>query len=583
MFTKRRFVALCILVGLLALAACASPTPEPTKAPPPPVATSAPAATSAPVATKAPVATTAPVATKAPEPTKPPAPTATSRPVSLRMAILGDEGTLNPYTYVLGYPGWNMLNLVYDTLYILDADSLPKPWLAKEDKISADGKVHTITLRNDVKWHDGKPLTSADVKFTYEYYQKVVRARFSTPVRNVKIETPNETTVVITLPAPNPSFLIEPMSDAPILPKHVWENEADPKKVTNATGSGPFKLTEYKADQFYRFTAHTAYFAGKPAVDELLMPIIKDPTTVFASLRTNEIQATTRELSPELVKDFSSAADLKVQRGAGFATTLLLFNSERAPWDKKEVRQAVSLAIDTQKLVDTILLGYGTAGNPGWVHPQSPFHDPAVKAEFNVAKAKTLLDGLGYKDTNNDGIREAAGKNMEGTLLVYSNNPQRLRAAELIAAAVKEVGISFKVSALEVNSLDAKVWPDFDVAKGRDFDVSMWGWSAPVQVNPVRMVALVHSNPVIGNSNVGGYKNPAADKLADELSVTTDLEKQKTLVRQMEAMIAQEMPFVLLYYADGNYVYRPATYDKWVYQKGQGIFNKFSFLPGVKP
>jgi ABC-type transport system substrate-binding protein len=183
MFTPRRFIALFVLMTLFALAACAAPTPEPTKAPPPPAATSAP------------VATTAPVATKAPEATKPPAPTATAKPVSLRMAILVDESTLNPYTYVLGYPGWNMLNLVYDTLFILDADSLPKPWLAKEDKISADGKVHTITLRNDVKWHDGKPLTSADVKFTYEYYQKVVRARFSTPVRNAKIETPNETTV----------------------------------------------------------------------------------------------------------------------------------------------------------------------------------------------------------------------------------------------------------------------------------------------------------------------------------------------------------------------------------------------------
>ena len=577
MFTSRRFIAIFVLIALLALAACAAPTPEPTKAPPPPASSVSSASSSAPAPTKA------PDPTKAPAPTQPPAPTATAKPVSLRMAILSDESTLNPYTYVLGYPGWNMLNLVYDTLFILDADSLPKPWLAKEDKISADGKVHTITLRNDVKWHDGKPLTSADVKFTYEYYQKVVRARFSTPVRNIQIETPNETTVVITLPAPNPSFLIEPMSDAPILPKHLWEGVADPKKFENATGSGPFKLVEYKAEQFYRFAANTAYFAGKPAVDELLMPIIKDPTTVFSSLKTGEIQATIRELSPELVKDFSGAADMKVQRGAGFATTMLLFNSERAPWDKKEVRQAVGLAIDNQKLVDTVLLGFGTPGNPGWIHPQSPFHDPAVKSEFNVAKAKTLLDGLGYKDSNNDGIREAAGKNMEGTLLVYSNNPQRIRAAELIAAAVKEIGISFKVSALEVNSLDAKVWPDFDVAKGRDFDVSMWGWSAPVQVNPVRTVALVHSDPVIGNSNVGGYKNPAADKLADELRVTTDLEKQKTLVRQMEALIAQEMPFVLLYYADGNYVYRTAAYDKWVYQKGQGIFNKLSFLPGVKP
>ena len=343
MLVTKRITMLSLFLLVLVSVACGAPT-TPTSAPPAP-ATSAPAPAVTPAAQVAPTAV---------------------RPVNVRMAILADEGTLQPYTYVTGYPGWNMLSLVYDALFIMDADNTPKPWLAKEDKISADGKVHTLTLRSDAKWHDGKALTSADVKFSYEFYKKNTHSRWTPPVRNItSIETPNDTTVVITLPAANPSFAIQPLADVPIIPKHVWESATDPKKFETNVGSGPYRLAEYKAEQFYRFTANAAYFGGKPAVDELLMPIIKEPTTIFASLKTGEIQATVRALSPELVKDFSGNPDLKVQRGPGFATTMLQFNDERAPWDKKEVRQAVALAIDTQKLVETVLLGFGTTGNPG--------------------------------------------------------------------------------------------------------------------------------------------------------------------------------------------------------------------------
>ncbi len=559
-----RTLLVVLLVLVLTVSACGSPAP-----------TTAPAATPTTAAkpaepTKAPVAPTV-------------APTAAPKPVSLRVAILGDESTLTPYTYVKGYPGWNMMTLVYDTLFIMDVENLPRPWLAKEDKVSADGKVHTITLRSDAKWHDGKPLTSADVKFSFEFYKKNTHSRWTPPVKSfVSMDTPNDTTIVITLPAADPSFNVRLMADVPIIPKHLWEAVTEPKKFENHVGSGPFKLTEYKADQYYRFTANAGHFAGKPAVDDLVMPIIKDTTTVFSALKTGEIQSTIQALSPELVKDFQSAAGLKVVNGPGYATTLLQFNDERAPWSDKAVRQAISLAIDTQKLVDTVLLGYAVKGNPGWIHPASPFHDPAVKAEYDVAKAKTTLDNAGWKDTNNDGIRDNAGKKLEGTLLVYSNNPTRVRCAELIAAALKDVGVSLKVTALEPNSVDAKVWPDFDVAKGRDFDLTMWGWSAPIQVNPVRTAELVHSSPLIGSINIGAYKSAAVDKIAGDLVVTVDPEKQKTLVRQLEALIASDLPFVMLYYADGIYAYRPDAYDKWTFQKGQGPFHKLSFQPNVK-
>lgn len=565
-FPRSGLVVLGILIAL-GIAACA-PAAQPTTAP-------AVQPTTAPAAQP----TSAPAPTVAPPTTAP-----TAQPVSVRMAILRDESTMQPYTYVTGYPGWNMLGLMYDSLFVLDANNIPKPWLATEDKVSADGLTHTITLRDGVKWQDGEPFTSADVKFAYEFYQKNTHSRWTPPVKNFKsIETPDAKTVVITLPASDPSFALRLMGDVPIIPQHIWKDVTDPKKFENNIGTGPFKLVEYKPDEFYRFEANADYFMGKPAVDELLLPIIKDPTTIFSSLKTGEIQATIVPLSPELVKDFETNPDMKVERGPGFATTMFQFNTERAPWDKVEVRQAVALAIDTQQLVDTVLLGYGTPGNPGWLHPAHSVHNASIKAEYNPAKAKELLDGLGYKDTNNDGIREANGKPMEAELLVQSNNPQRIRSAELIAAALKDIGISLKVTSLDTDSVTAKTWPDFDVSKGRDFDVSMWGWSAPVMVNPLRMTELVASDPTKGSINIGGYKNPEVDTLAAELTTTVDAAKQKELIQKLEGIIARDLPFVMLFYQDGIYAFRPATYGQWLYQQGQGVMNKLSFLPNARP
>lgn len=574
MHVSNRTISIIVLLLVLALVACAAPTPTPTSAP----TRALPTATVAPSPT---VASPSPTATL--KPTVAPTATATPRPISLRMAIGGDESTLTPYSYVTGYPGWNMLSLIYDTLFVMDADNLPKPWVAREHRVSADGRTHTLTLRNDVKWHDGKSLTSADVKFSYEFYKKNTHARWTSAVPDfTSIETPNDTTVVITLNAPSAAFAIQTLADVPILPKHIWETVTKPREFVNNIGSGPFKLVEYKADQFYRFVANEAYFAGKPAVNELIMPIIKEVPTTFAALKAGEIHATTRALTPELVKEMQADNNLKIQRGPVYATTLMLFNNDRAPWDKREVRQAVALAIDQQKLVDTVLLGFGTPGNLGWIHPASPHHDPAIKTEYNVAKARALLDGLGYRDTDNDGIREAAGKKMEATILVYSTAPTRVRAAELIAAALKEIGISIKVSAQERSAVDAKVWPSGDPTQARDYDLAMWGWSAPVQVNVFRMVTLVHSDPKIGTLNNVGYKSASADRIGSELLATMDAERQRTLARQLEAVIAQDVPFVVLYYEDGVYAYRPAVYDRWVFQKGQGIFHKLTFLPNVK-
>jgi peptide/nickel transport system substrate-binding protein len=145
---------------------------------------------------------------------------------------------------------------------------------------------------------------------------------------------------------------------------------------------------------------------------------------------------------------------------------------------------------------------------------------------------------------------------------------------------LKDVGIQITVRALDPNATDALVWPEFDAAKGRDYDMSIWGWSAPVQIDPGRLVDLVHSDFSIGRSNIGALRSAQVDQLANELRVTVDETKRIQTVKSLEKAIADEVPFVMLYFQDGNYGYRAQTYDNWVYQKGQGIYTKLSFITG---
>jgi peptide/nickel transport system substrate-binding protein len=499
---------------------------------------------------------------------------------SLRLAIAGDEGTLQPYTYKTGYPGWNLLSLLYDTLLQLDSENVPRPLLARDVSVSAGGTTYEIALRPGVTWHDGKPLTADDVKFTVEYFLRNVHSRFTNPLRTVdSVTVRGAEGLTIALKAPNPSFPIRALADVPILPRHVWETVEGErtKEVEAKIGSGPYRLVEADPEAVYRLQAHAGYFLGPPPANELIFPVIKDLNTALQALRAGEVQAVVRALPPEHVPQFSQPP-FKVAKGPGFVSTLLQLNTERPPFTRKDVRQAIDLAIDKKKLVDTVLLGTGTVATPGFVHPSSPFHDQTVAARFDPSRARQLLDQAGARP-GADGVRVLDGKPFAFTLLVQANNPLRIRAAELIASMLKDVGLRVTVRALDSSAVDDLVWKGYDVTKPRDYDLAMWGWTAPLQVDPARIVELVHSDPRIGTTNVGAYRSAEADAVGEGLRTTVDEAKRRPLAQAVERTIAADVPFVMLYFEDGNYVYRAQAFDGWVYQKGQGIYTKLSFLP----
>lgn len=498
----------------------------------------------------------------------------------LVLSIGADETSLNPYTYVTGYPGWNLMTLVHDTLLVLDEQNVPQPLLATGFEVSEDGTVYTLTLRDDVTWHDGEAFDATDVAFTFDYVVANTHPRWTPGVAGVTgVEVVDPATVAITLDGPNPDFAVRPLADMPILAEHVWTGVADPQNsgVEQNIGTGPYVLASYEAGQRYELEANPDYAAGTPAVSRLILPIIPEPATAFAALQAGELGMVSEEVEPQLVEQFESDGDLSVASGPGFTTSLLNISNTAPPLDQLELRQAISLAIDPQELIDTVLLGTGTLPNPAFLHPDGPLAGSTLGHTHDPEAAAALLDGIGAT-AGDDGVRVLDGEPLSFELLSYASDPLRLRTAELIAEQLGEVGISVTVSALEAAVVDEFVWPGFDVSNGQDYELAMWRWTAPVQLDVARWGSLFHSDPSVGTFNVVGFADPDVDAAIDAVGAAASSDERQALLDDLQATIAEQVPLVPLYYADGVYAFRPDVYDGWTFQDGQGLLHKGSLV-----
>ena len=565
-----RAVLLLVVVALIA-AACSSDTTDPTTDDGSTGTTAAPSDQTD--------------STDAPDTTEPP----DAEPVVVRAAVTGGEDTINPYTYVSGFPGWNLLMLQYDSLMQFDANGEPQPWLAEAVESNDDLTEWTLTLVDGVTFSDGEALTVEDVEFTFNYFVENAAGRFARDLRGVEsVTSDGDRTVTVTLAAPNPAFDLVALADIPIIPQHVWSEVENPEEhqfdgVTNV-GSGPFILVDFVEDQSYRFEANPDYFRGAPAIDELVVVVFADDSGPLAAIRSGEIDVIFERISPEQIDLLDSQDPIDVSQGPEFTTQMINFDVTKPPFDDVAVRQAISMAVDRQDIVDTVFLGAATVGSPGWVHPDKTVYNPAVASSPDVAGAIALLEEGGYLDSDGDGIREFAGGPMSFEMLTNSSDSLRLRISELVSEMLAEIGIEVAVASVETGTWEEAVWPGFDINNGRNYEMAAWGWSAPVQANTIRIAELVHGDPNIGFLNLTGFSDPDVDALSDQLQTEADPAASAAQIAELQELIAEGVPFVLLAYPDGAYAYNSEVYDGWEFIAGQGIVSKVSLLEqGARP
>lgn len=521
--------------------------------------------------------------------TPPPTPAVDDTPTdtaeSLRIAVTTAEENLTPWTQGSGYPGYYMMTMIYDTLFWMDASGEPQPWLVEDFEVNDDATEWRLTLHDDVTFHDGEALTSEDVAFTIDYLREHPRPRFTPSLEPItEVATPDDRTVVITLEEAQAGFLARPLADLPIIPQHVWSEIEDPEAVTEdlPIGSGPYQLVEYTPEQVWRFEAYPDYFLGEPNVGELVMPFVAEDQAAFVAVGSGEADTTTASLTPELAEEFGAADGVELIEGAGFRGWYLYFNVGRAPWDQPEVRQALAHALDLEDIVDTVLLGKATVGSPGFVHRDLDWANPdTLDLVQDLDRSRELLDGLGYVDSDDDGVREAGGEPISTEVIVNSDDAVGIRAVELIVDAAAEIGIELAPLVLDAATAQERKWPDYAVGNfgPGDFTLANHSWAATVQLDSSFLRTLFHSDTAIGTVNRSGYQSAEFDQLADEMVATVDEEARQDLLHEMQAQLAEDLPALPLYFPDDIIPYRPDAFDQWTYYKGVGILNKAVFLP----
>ncbi len=495
----------------------------------------------------------------------------------LTVAIPADFANLTPYTAGHSTADF-VMELVFDKLYAPSPYvSQPEPWLAESAQPSGDNRSWVVRLRPGIAWHDGRPFTAEDVKFTYDYYRAGPVNRWThhvsrTPrIEAITIEDPLTLRFVCADPCPWLDRVT--LADLVILPKHIWQGVREPNKFTGSLpiGTGPYRLVERVPDQFYRFQANGQYFKGRPVVQELVMVVVKDYSAAFAALKSGEVDAVSRPLGPELVEGFKHLPGLKVVKTVGYSNAELVFNKERYPFTLSAFRRALVRAVDHQALVNTILLGHGIPGNGGYAHPKSVWTKPGLGAPHDPAAARAILDGLRFVDRDADGVRKTPdGQRLEFEFIVPSTEPLEIRATELVAGHLAKIGVKLNVRALDPSAIN-KLW-----SGGGTHGSFLWRATPHALADPDQLIDSHYSGYLGG---AGGKNPPELASLIDQWRKVATFEARQQAAFKIQEYMLENPPVLVYYYPDEFYAFRPAAYDGWAESPGYGIVHKWSLLP----
>ncbi len=462
-----------------------------------------------------------------------PSPTTNTGPKkggTLILARSGEVTNLDPHK-VPAFTSARVFELVYSYLMRLDENLGVQPDLAESmPTTSADGKTVTVKLRTGVKFHNGDPLTSADVKYTFD---RIIDTKTSAVARSFftdvdTITAPDPTTVVFNLKNPNGALLAYMAHpNTGIVSKKIGEANADLSKKETAIGSGPFKLVEWVPDNFMRFEANKDYYvSGQPYLDGIRINVVPDESNLAAALRTKAADMAI-VTDPKVARTLRSETGITLDSKPSLSYNLLFLNTKRKPFDNLKVRQAVAYAIDRKAIIDAVALGEGEVTGPiapalaNYALPTSQY--PLYTRD--VAKAKQLL-------------QEANVGPVSFTILTSTTEPAYGKdVAQLVQAQLAEAGIAVKIETTELTQyVDRWLKADFDMATGLN-------GGGP---DPDFYVYRYFTDD--GNLNfVTSYKNPISSDAIKTARATTDPAKRKDLYTTAQKELVNGVPFIWLF------------------------------------
>jgi peptide/nickel transport system substrate-binding protein len=528
---------------------------------------------------------------------QPPAPPPAAEPVQLRVGWAGSPDTLNPGTAVLT-EAYTLFELVYDAMYQLNLDGSYSLELAEAVDVSDDGLVYTFTLREGMTFHDGEPLTAADVAFSYNFYQANTDFPFL-PVYTdyfASVEAPDDRTVVITLTEAIPNMESQ-LIFLYVLPEHIWGGleGADAAEFENLEmiGSGAFKLTGYTQNEFVTLEANRDHILYSPRIDGVVFQTFSNPDALVQALLTGQVDMIT-EMPNTALPTLQADPNIGIASGSPLAPGVSdiifnLTNEDTCPPDDgvcsghpalrdRNVRLALSHATDKQKIIDVVLLGFGTPGTT--LIPDGLgvwYNDAIVDYEFNVDLANQILDDAGYLDTNGDSVREMpdGSQPLHFRLNWPNDSTTAPREAELLAEMWAQVGVSLELQALDPDTLTAVCCPTFD------FDIIIWGWGS--DPDPGFLLSVMTTDEIPTGTSETGYSNPDYDALYVQQATELDLQTRIDLVHQMQQIVFDDIVYLIPFYEVSVQAYRTDRFTGWITDQAKLALEDLSSLLVIEP
>lgn len=426
---------------------------------------------------------------------------------------------------------------VLEGLLQLDTEGVARAALAESWTPSADGRVWTFKLRQNVKFHDGTDFTADDVKFTLE---RILNPETRSPQRGLlsqisTVEAVDRHTVRITTRAAFTPILTALAQAAYILPR-AYHTRVGREFARRPVGTGPYKWVEWIPDERIVLEANPDYYSGRPSMDRVQFRFIPEASVRLAELESGGTDLIAGIPAQDLRRlRVSLLVDLHEVVGTNYR--LMAFNTSVKPYDDIRVRQAIAHAVDKKKIIDVVWKERGAMAE-GPIPPTSWAYDDRFKGlGFNLNRAKQLMAEAGH----------ASG--FEMNYLIQETEEVR-QEAPLLIDMLKQINITMKVTSVDFPTL-------LDRLLKTNYDVLRVGWTTSPE--PDSLLYSPFHTSAIGGFNFTKYRNPRVDELLDRGRTVTNQGARVRIYRDAERMIVQDAPMVFIFHERRMYATRKAV------------------------
>jgi len=486
-------------------------------------------------------------------------------------AMLGDATILNPLLSQDSSSG-QINSYIFNGLLKYNKDLTIVGDLANSWNISKSGKEIIFNLRKNVFWHDGKPFTANDVKFTYEkLIDPTVKTPYSADYTLVKKFTViGPYTIKIQYSKTFAGALESWMMG--IIPKHIFENTDINTNPANRApiGTGPYIFQNWKTDEKITLKANDKYYDGRPYISKYYFRVIPDQSVQFLELRQNNIDE--MSLSPDQWNSYPEFfTNYNKFNYPSFSYVYLGFNLTREPFNNKTIRKALAYAINKKEIIDGVLLGMGTPATGPFVPQHWAFNIKVKDYPYDPSYSLKLLKSSGYTLNPSDGYLWKNNKRFEFGIITNQGNKVRELSAQIIQAQLKKIGVKVNIRIVEWSSFISQF------INKKDFDTVLLGWS--LSRDPDQFV--IWNSKMTGENqyNFVSYNNPEVDKLLNEGRETFNITQRKIIYNKIHEILANDLPYIFLYYPQAMPVIHKRFIGPEVAAAGLGWNSNFWWSP----